>query len=535
MVNMNLTDEQKEIVEYEGDLAVTAVAGSGKTSTVTEIFKRRPNASILYLVYNKAVKLEAIHKFKKAGLKNVRVETMHSLGYSELKKTRKIVLHEKGQYKPMELVELLGLGKSSVHFGLIMASHILSFLNYYYNSLYRQPEKAREAYLLTISNADFRQFAESHFDSIVGHSRKLLKGMYDGDPKFPFCHDFYLKMWLMENHNLPYEYIAVDEAQDCSLALLDMLTRQKAKRVLVGDSAQSIYGFRHAVDAMSLMDFPKLTLSTSFRFGQGIANMGMDVLRQKSRFGLVGGDTKIIGAGGHSQGSQAGIIARNNSSLLAQAVMDLENGELKGVKIGFEGGLKAYTFGGAGSLSDILWLYCKKKDNIRDPLIKQFGSFGDFTKFIDDVDDRELKTLAGIVTVFGAGLFKQMGELKDRQVDDRNTADRLYTTCHRSKGLQYPSVQLLGFMDQWQIEDVLRTGEFPQRSNKEKKEGKKSQGLDLGALNQELNLSYVAITRAEREVSILPDPFEEVPEMVKTNRERYEQEKSMGQPVTGNE
>lgn len=528
---MNLTDEQIEIVEHEGDLSVSACAGSGKSSTILHYCKRRPNSPTLYLAYNKTVKMEAIHKFKRAGLNNVRVETMHSLAFSEMKTKRKMVLHENGQYKPMELVELLGLGRSSVQFGLMMATHILSFLNYYFNSMYRQLGQAREDYLETIRHADFRQFAESHFDSIVGHSGKFLKKMFEGEDKFPLTHDAYLKFYLMDNPQLPFDYIAVDEAQDSTMSLLDMLHRQKATRILVGDSAQAIYGFRHCVDAMTMMGFPSLSLSTSFRFGQDIANQGMEVLSQKSLFGLEGGDLKIIGAGGISQGSQIGVIARNNASLLAQAVMDFENGVTKSAKIGFEGGLKAYTFGGAGSLHDILWLYCKKPEKIRDPLIKQFGSFGDLVKFVEDVDDRQLKPLVGIVTVFGAGLFSQLSELKARQVEDRNAAEIMYTTCHRSKGLQYPNVQLLGFIDQWVIEDVLRTKEYPQRSKKEKKAGKESQGLDLDALNEELNCHYVALTRAENEVTVLPDPFEDVPEMVKINRDKYEQERVKGQSI----
>jgi superfamily I DNA/RNA helicase len=526
---MNLTEEQKVIVDYEGDLSVRAGAGTGKTSTVTSYFMRRPNAPSLYLVYNKSVKTEAIHKFRKAGLKNVRVETLHSLAHSEMKAKRTIDLHEKGQYKPLELVELLGLGKKSQQFGLIMATHILNFMNYYCNSAYRKLEEAREDYLDTIRHAEFRQFAGSHYDTIVGHAGRFLKKMYEGDT--PLTHDAYLKFYIMDNPQLPYEYIAVDEAQDTTMALLDMLNKQKSKRILVGDSSQSVYGFRFCVDSMSLMGFPMLNLTTSFRFGQNIANMAMNVLQQKSRFGLEGGDQKIVGAGKGTESTQVGVIARSNVLLLAQAIMDMENGVTKNARIGFEGGLKAYTFFGGSGLHDVLWLYCKKPEKVFDPFLKTFKSFSALLEFQQSVDDKELKTLIGIVQTFGAGLFGQISELKARQVEDRNTAELLYTSGHRSKGLQYPHTMLLGFIDQWDIEDVLRTGEYPKRSPQDVKDGKESQGLDLNALNQELNLSYVAITRAEKSVEILPEPFAEVSEMVKANKKKYDDSVAMGKVV----
>jgi superfamily I DNA/RNA helicase len=516
---MILTDEQKNIVAFEGDLSVSACAGSGKSSTIVHYCKRRPNDPTLYLAYNKTVKLEAIQKFRQAGLKNVRVETMHSLAHSEMKaQGRKIDLHEKGQYKPLELVEKLGIGKGNIQFGLILATHTLNFLNYYFNSIYRQLSQAREEYLKTLTHPEFRSFAESHFDTIVGYAAQLFKMMYEGE--LPYTHDAYLKLYMMGNPQLPFKYIAVDEAQDATMALLDMLVKQKATKVLVGDPAQAIYGFRHCVDAMEVMGYPRLSLSTSFRFDQGVADLGMEVLRYKSQFGLPGGESKIIGAGGCPKGAQVGVIARNNILLLAQAIMDLENAVLEIETIGFEGGLKSYTFFGGSSLYDILWLYCKKPEKITDPFIKQFDSFKELIQFQKNVGDKELKTLISIVSVFGAGLFSQISGLRKKQTDNRASATRMYTTCHKSKGLEYASVELLGFIDQWDIDHALKHGEYPKLSKKEREEGKVSQGIDYQALNDELNCSYVAITRAEKDVEILPDPFDEVPDMVKENREK---------------
>ncbi|MEJ7681693.1 MAG: hypothetical protein WKG06_28375 [Segetibacter sp.] len=57
---MELTSEQYDIIHSTGDIKINAVAGSGKTTTIIEYAKARPvTAKILYLAFNRSVKLEA--------------------------------------------------------------------------------------------------------------------------------------------------------------------------------------------------------------------------------------------------------------------------------------------------------------------------------------------------------------------------------------------------------------------------------------------------------------------------------------------
>lgn len=79
---MELTPEQHAIINSTGNIKINAVAGSGKTTTIIEYAKARPASSkILYLAFNKSVKLEAAKKFSNKALHNVKVETAHSLAY----------------------------------------------------------------------------------------------------------------------------------------------------------------------------------------------------------------------------------------------------------------------------------------------------------------------------------------------------------------------------------------------------------------------------------------------------------------------
>ena len=56
--------------------------------------------------------------------------------------------------------------------------------------------------------------------------------------------------------------------QDLTPACIDILMRQTAPKILVGDPNQQIYSFRGAVNAMSLVQGSKVHyLTQSFRFG----------------------------------------------------------------------------------------------------------------------------------------------------------------------------------------------------------------------------------------------------------------------------
>jgi superfamily I DNA/RNA helicase len=47
-----------------------------------------------------------------------------------------------------------------------------------------------------------------------------------------------------------YDVVLLDEAQDSNMVTLSVFNQFNAKRVMVGDSHQKIYGFRGAIDAM---------------------------------------------------------------------------------------------------------------------------------------------------------------------------------------------------------------------------------------------------------------------------------------------
>jgi len=234
-------------------------------------------SKILYLAFNKSVKLEAAKKFADKGLNNVKVETAHSLAYKHIVFQSNYKLREQG-YKTDEIAELLNLqGNEEKHTEYVIANHINKFIAYFCNS---DKQKVQDLnYLETVTDPKAKIFVSSFYDYIVSQSRLLLSKMDKGE--IEITHDFYLKKFQLLNPKLQYDYILFDEGQDASLAMLDVFFKQKATKVIVGDTHQQIYGWRFAVNSLEKADFKTYHLSTSFRFSQNIANLAMEVLKYK--------------------------------------------------------------------------------------------------------------------------------------------------------------------------------------------------------------------------------------------------------------
>jgi len=129
---MELTSEQHAIINSNGNIKINAVAGSGKTTTIIEYAKARPaNSRILYLAFNRSVKIEATKKFAEKGLSNVKVETAHSLAYKNIIFKHHYTVRSQG-YKTNEIAEVLGLkGNGDKITEYIIANHINKFVAYF--------------------------------------------------------------------------------------------------------------------------------------------------------------------------------------------------------------------------------------------------------------------------------------------------------------------------------------------------------------------------------------------------------------------
>lgn len=484
---MKLTSEQLAIIQSNTDIKINAVAGSGKTTTVIEYARTRPERSrILYLAFNKSVKLEASHKFSQKGMRSVKVETAHSLAYKNIVYKHGYKVKSTG-YQTSEIVELLGIqGTGEKHMEYILANHVSKFMAYFCNS---DKMKVQELnYSDTVQDPKAKTFVVKYYAYIEKQTRILLGKMDKGE--IDITHDFYLKKFQLSRPTLPFDYILFDEGQDASAAMLDVFLTQKATKVIVGDTHQQIYGWRYAVNSLEKANFQTFHLSNSFRFGSSIAKLALDVLDWKKILNIHH-EAKLEGKGENGKPKTKAYIARTNLGLLVKAIDIVVDGRMA-KKIYFEGNFNSYNYADDGaSLYDVLNLYNGKRDHIRDKLIAQMPSMKDLEDYVEKTEDVQLGMMVELVKEYGNELPKIIKTIKDKHLEneDRDKAEIIFSTVHRSKGMEYDEVVLVkDFMTKEKLETRIK--ENPDKD------------MDIAKLNEEINLLYVAITRAKWKLSI---------------------------------
>jgi superfamily I DNA/RNA helicase len=499
---MDFTSEQSSIINSTGDIKINAVAGSGKTTTVIEYAKTRPKGSkILYLAFNKSVKSEAITRFANKGIDNVKVETAHSLAYKNIVFKHGYKVRTQG-YKTNEIVEILNLqGNGEKHTKYIIANHINKFTTYFCNS---DKQKVQDLnYLDVVSDKKARTFVTAFYKYIESQTRLLLSKMDKGE--IEITHDFYLKKFQLSNPKLDFDYILFDEGQDASPAMLDVFFKQKATRVIVGDTYQQIYGWRFAVNSLEKASFKIFNLTTSFRFSQNIADLAMEILKWKKHLD----NHEIIpihGTGKRTGNKTRAILARTNLGLLLKAIEFVT--ESKKVKhIYFEGNINSYTYADEGaSLYDVLNLYNGNHALIRDKLIGGMKTMDELSDYIEKTEDVQLSMMVEIVKEYGNDIPQIIKMIKSKHVEnnEKEKAEMIFSTVHRCKGMEYDSIQLVNdFITEEKLEKI--TGD------------KKNEDINISKLNEEINLLYVAITRTRNRIHIpealMPNGFPPSPQI----------------------
>jgi superfamily I DNA/RNA helicase len=379
-------------------------------------------------------------------------------------------------------------GNGEKHAEYIIANHINKFITYFCNS--DKPRVQDLNYLDTVHDEKARTFARSFYRYIEDGTRLLLARMDKGE--IEITHDFYLKKFQLSAPQLPYDYILFDEGQDASAAMLDVFLRQKAVKFIVGDMHQQIYAWRHAVNSLAKTDFTIFQLSTSFRFPQAIANLASAILHWKNHL-YEFNPVPITGKGKHTKTVSSATLARTNLGLLLRAIEYItENKQAK--HIYFEGNINSYTYADDGaSLYDVLSLYNNNHDRIRDKLVKSMRTLYELEEYIEKTEDVQLGMMVEIVKEYGndiPGIIKSLKELHTGD-EERTKAEMIFSTVHRAKGMEYDVVHLVNdFITEAKLEKIKA----------EHKENK--QPPDIVKLNEEINLLYVAVTRAKTKLFV---------------------------------
>ena len=465
---MNFTPEQKKVVSSKGDIIVNSVAGSGKTTTLLGYAKERPDAKILYLAFNKSVKNEAIRKFNQMNVQNVTIETAHSLAHRVI--VRKYNYSVRANYKISDLIKILGLSNNKNTIAILV--HAKRFISYFCNS---SAERVKDLnFIDVVTNDKAKEFVKAHYKSIETCTRNILSKMDSGE--IDITHDFYLKKYQLSKPILDYDYILFDEGQDASPTMLDIFLRQRATKVIVGDTHQQIYGWRFAINSLEVCKFKTLYLSNSFRFPQTIADLANITLESKSRI-FNKYPLKIKGSGTSKDRKTKAVISRTTVALLIKAIKYMDDFP----KIYFEGNLSSYMYADSGpSIYDVYSLYNGRNEYIKDETLRSMKDYAELLEYIETTDDQQLHNITEIVEKYGDSIPNIFKQLKDCQVE-KEEAQIIYSTVHRAKGMEYDLVE---------ITDDFITEETLDKFLKDK-------DITDQAIAEEINILYVAITRAK--------------------------------------
>jgi ATP-dependent exoDNAse (exonuclease V) beta subunit len=179
---------------------------------------------------------------------------------------------------------------------------------------------------------------------------------------------------------------------------------------------------------------------------------------------------------------------------LLNAIAQWQHGQIK--TLYFEGNINSYTFADEGaSLYDVLNLYNGKKDKIKDKLIAEMKTMKELEDYIEKTEDNSLAMIVEVVKEFGNKLPSLINELKTNHTGSKEEADMIFSTVHRCKGMEYDEVTLLNdFINEEKLKKyILQYG------------GDKMNEADKNRLAEEINILYVAATRAKKKLIIPPE------------------------------
>ena len=463
-----LTDEQKDVIleVVKGqEVALSAVAGSGKTSTLLALVNKSGVKNALYIAFNKAIADEATEKFPYY----VECRTIHSLAYKYI--------------KPKEVKELNY--DAFKQFDLLPneAKIVINAINKYFNS----------------DEIDMYSFFEREFipeKNTQPEHIKLLKYMEEVsvqiieemlEDRRPVTFGYLIKAFhallVTEELKLNYELVMLDECADVTGATLAIYNTIKAKmKIMVGDPYQNIYGFMNTVNGFDNTEAKRMRLTKSFRVCSGIAEKV-----EKFCIRHLDKDFVFTGYDETEEDNSYAYIARTNSSVIKRMIKLLDSHtQFSTVRetskiFGLVLALSTANSGKEVKSRDYLFLngiYANYRKYLRTAR-KHIGFLGYVSKHYSH--DIELKGAVGLLMQL-AGEQTSIWDIFNRVKAITPNPDIVVATAHSVKGLEYSTVELEDDLN-CTILDILEEG-----------------GPSTEEELSEFYLYYVATTRAKHKL-----------------------------------
>lgn len=478
------TDEQLSAVEAfteGGTTKLVAVAGAGKTATLLGMARleelRNPDRRGLYLAFNRSVAEEAKRKFPRT----VTAMTAHKLAMTQLRNTpHGPLLAKLGERVPWRTTaDAIYPAKTVVdmHDGrklfssYVIGRYALRTVEEFCKTLDTDIgiQHMPDITGITRGSIQEQQLAEA----VVPCAKRAWSNMLDPNSfAVQFTHSCYLKLFVDSHPRIGRDgdYILLDEAQDSNPVVARLFSGQShLQRILVGDSNQSIYGFTGAVDSLSKFDADTVvTLSQSWRFGDAIADAANVYLRRLQSPVLVRGNSRIDDAVDFSLRDTTAVLSRTNGGAIDEIIRTQTAGESAALVGDVEAALK----------------FCEAARSLQNgntptnPQFAVFSTWGQLEEYIEHQPGMsDLGTQAKLVNDYGVDAI----ESALANLVSPARADRIFTTAHKSKGLEYPKVRIADDFADPEVDNDEKP--FP---------------LSPSEIRDEQRLAYVALTRAQQ-------------------------------------
>jgi superfamily I DNA/RNA helicase len=491
------------IVQGQGSAIVEAVAGSGKTTSMVQALNLiDPKKSILFLAFNKSIAEE----LKTRAPKHVACMTMNSLGHrAVMKQFGKVELDTKKTSQIIEgMIEdkLLTEGEANLNWSIIVKLVAVA------KSTGLVPKSMPELTTLLADTPETWDQLIAYFDiefpnqevPDAGSSTRnrvidLARIALERSIQVTDVIDFNDQLYFPVIYGLPlpqHDWVFVDEAQDISAiqrTLLGKALKKGGRLVAVGDPKQAIYAFRGA-DSNSLNSIAKtfncisLPLSISYRCPKAVVRAAQAIVSyiepaDTAPEGLVA-DLGLVNTTMFKVKDM--VVCRNTAPLVRLAYMLISAkvpAKVMGRDIG-EGLASLVKKLKARSINELTQKLETWKNREIEKLLKK-----DPEASLDPIEDR-FTCLSCFIECSGAvdvdGLLRAINSMFGESSGGVVTL----STIHKAKGLEAERVFIL---DVWRLPSFY--AKLPHQ------------------LEQEYNLLYVAITRAQKELYYVAFPRKE--------------------------
>lgn len=490
------------IVDGSGSCVLEAVAGAGKTTTLIEGVKRMTGSAFLG-AYNSAMGKELKERIK--GIDGKRAGTFHSAGFSALCYANKRLREDKDAVDdkkvrnivdgfvtgtPLENVDglvsavcqLVSMAKQT---GFYVRGLVENVKYHYWVELINRHDVA-ERLPEDFAVAELVQLAERALRA-SNAERNIID--YDDMVYLPLL----LNLRFFKN-----DWVLIDEAQDTNAVRRELARRMLkpgGRLVAVGDPHQAIFGFTGADNSSldlirDLFQARTMKLSVSWRCPRSVVAVARNYVKHidpapSAPAGTVSGETYRDMLGNVQPGTV--VLCRFNAPLVELCFRLIREGKaakIEGKSIGeglaalvgrwkvktldaLEGRLDKWNIRERAKIES-----APKKDEAK--LARHEDKYATILVLLDRARDQKMSTVVELQDMVRS-MFADMGDQPNCVV---------LCSVHKSKGREWQTVRILG------------RGEImpPQRQ------------MQDWQMEQEINLCYVAVTRAQSVLIDVPMP-----------------------------